>query len=289
MARQAISQIGIITKPNEPRAVTVVALIAEWCKRNRVALQVNDRIGTAPSPALLAPDRDVVESSDLLVVLGGDGTMITAARLIGSRGTPVLGINMGSLGYLTEFTVADAVSAVEGAAGGDYELDRRAMLDWRVLRDGSEVSSGSVLNDVVVNKSTLARIIEIDCFVDDHHVTSYRADGLIVATPTGSTAYNLSAGGPIIYPRTEAISIAPICSHALTNRPLVLPDSVLITLQLVTSDEQVMVTSDGQTGLPLNWKDKVQIKKSEKIFNMVRPAHREYFQTLREKLKWGGH
>jgi NAD+ kinase len=214
--------------------------------------------------------------------------MISTARLVAGRGTPVLGINLGTLGYLTEFAADEAIPALEYVVRGDYELDRRMMLDWKVLRDGDQVGGGAALNDVVVNKSALARIIDIECWVGDHYVTGYRADGLIIATPTGSTAYNLSAGGPIIARGTQAISICPICPHTLTNRPLVLPYDVDIRLQLDTREQEVMLTADGQSGMPLMAEDRVEINKSVKTFNTVCAKDRDYFEILRSKLRWSG-
>jgi NAD+ kinase len=214
--------------------------------------------------------------------------MIAAARLVHSRGTPVIGVNLGSLGYLTEYSTDDVAGVLQTIGDGNFEIDQRAMLDWKVVRGGEQIGAGSVLNDVVVNKATLARIIEIDCSIGSGYVTTYRADGLIVATPTGSTAYNLSAGGPIIHPSTRAIVIAPICPHTLTNRPLVLPDATIVTLQLVTRDQQVMITADGQTGLDLSSGDQIEIGKSARTFNMIRSKQRYYFQILRDKLRWSG-
>jgi NAD+ kinase len=203
-------------------------------------------------------------------------------------GTPVIGVNLGWLGYLTEFAVADAIPALECFVRGDFGLDRRTMLEWRLVRADEESETGLVLNDVVVNKSALARVFEIKCCISERYVTTYRGDGLIVATPTGSTAYNLSAGGPIIYPDTEAICIAPICPHALTNRPIVLPDTLEITLELITPEQDLMLTSDGQTGVQLTAGDLIKVRKSDKTFNMVRPKDRDYFQILRDKLDWSG-
>jgi NAD+ kinase len=288
LAQQRPERIGIISKPNEPRAIAVAAQIAKWAEAFDLKLLVDSCIGGLPPDIVCAPPQYIVENSDLLIALGGDGTMIHAARLVAGRGTPVLGINLGSLGYLTEFAAEETVSALEEVSRGDYQVDRRAMLDWQVMREGEQLSAGRALNDVVVNKSALARIIEIDCSINSHHLTTYRGDGLIVATPTGSTAYNLSAGGPIIYPTTQAIVIAPICPHTLTNRPIVLPDSSEITLQLVTRGQEVVLTSDGHTGVPLMVGDRAEIKKSDETFNLVRPKGRDYFQILRDKLKWSG-
>jgi len=288
VARQTATRVGVITKPNEPRAATVAATIASWAARHGLSLLVDERLPDIPEHAVKASHQEIAEESDLLVVLGGDGTMIASARLVAGRGIPVLGINLGSLGYLTEFAVDDTTRALDGVIGGQYRIDHRTMLDWSIIRDDVEVAHDSVLNDVVINKSALARVIEIGCQIGGSEVTTYRADGLIVSTPTGSTAYNLSAGGPIIYPKTEAISIAPICPHTLTNRPIVLPDSVEINLHLITREQDVMLTSDGQIGFRLTGGDRVRIRKSEKTFDMIRPMDRDYFQILRDKLKWSG-
>jgi NAD+ kinase len=288
MSHRPPDRLGIITKPNEPRAAKLAASIATWAAQHEINLFVNDRVRDLPPGTFSASAREIADHCDVLIVLGGDGTMISTARLVSGKGTPVLGVNLGTLGYLTEFSAEDVIPALELIVKGDYQLDERMMLNWRVLRDGDQVGAGIALNDVVVNKSAIARIIEIDCSVGPHYVTTYRADGLIVATPTGSTAYNLSAGGPIIAPGTEAICIAPICPHTLTNRPLVLPYLADIRLKLNTREQEVMLTSDGQTGLPLVPEDVVEIKKSESTFNTIATKNRDYFEVLRSKLKWSG-
>lgn len=281
-------RIGIITKPSEPRAAELAAQIAQWAANHEINLFVNDRVKDLPPGTFSASAREIADNCDLLVALGGDGTMISTARLVAGRGTAVLGINLGTLGYLTEFALEEAIPALECVIRGEYETIQRTMLDWRVLRDGDQVAAGTALNDVVVNKSALARIIDIDCWVGSNYVTGYRADGLIVATPTGSTAYNLAAGGPIIAPGAEAIAICPICPHTLTNRPLVLPFDVQIRLQMNTREQEVMLTADGQIGLPLMAGDRVEIRRSAKTFNTVSAKGRDYFEILRSKLRWSG-
>src|SRR5262245_24344646 len=173
---QPPAKLGIITKPGEPRAAEVAARIAEWAAIHRINLFVNDRVGDLPPGTVSASAREIADNCDVLVVLGGDGTMISTARLVAGRGTPVLGINLGTLGYLTEFAIDEAIPALEFLVRGEYEIDRRTMLEWRVLRDGDQVGAGIALNDVVLNKSTLARIIDIDCWIGSHYVTGYRAD-----------------------------------------------------------------------------------------------------------------
>ncbi|HVG39920.1 MAG TPA: NAD(+)/NADH kinase, partial [Pyrinomonadaceae bacterium] len=223
---------------------------------------------------------------DLLVVLGGDGTMIATARLLGERDTPVLGINYGHLGYLAEFHVGEMISALEAILQGEYEVERRVMLDAKLTRGGDVISRGRVLNDVVISKSALARIIEIEARFDGQFVNSFRADGLIISTPTGSTAYNLSAGGPIIYPSMNAVVITPICPHTLSNRPLVVPDDVEIEFVLKT-EEEVALTLDGQVGYPLKVGDRVGVSRSRSTFQLIQAANRNYFDVLRDKLRWG--
>jgi NAD+ kinase len=288
VARQQATRVGVIAKPNEPRATALAIAIAKWAAKYGLSLLVDEALSGAPAPAVVASHQSIAEESQVLIVLGGDGTMIASARLVAGRGTPVLGINLGSLGYMTEFSVEDVDAALERVAQGNYEVENRTMLDWCITRDNCNTAHDSVLNDVVLNKSALARVIEIGCRIGGAEVTTYRADGLIVSTPTGSTAYNLSAGGPIIYPKTSAISIAPICPHTLTNRPIVLPDSVEIELHLITREQDVMLTSDGQIGFRLLGGDSVRITKSSKTFDMIRPVDRDYFQILRDKLKWSG-
>jgi len=221
------------------------------------------------------------------VVLGGDGTMISAARMVGDADVPILGVNYGSLGYLTDFRIEEMFSALESIVDGEYEIDRRVMLDVELWRSEGKIASGRVLNDIVVNKAALARIIDIEVTLNDLFVNSFRADGLIVSTPTGSTAYNLSAGGPIVYPSMNAVVITPICPFTLTNRPLVVPDSATIVLTLKSGNEGVALTLDGQTGFTMEAGDRVQARKSATSFNLIRPTNRNYFDVLRDKLRWG--
>ncbi len=230
---------------------------------------------------------DLAANVDLILVLGGDGTMIATARLMGEAEVPVLGVNFGGLGYLAEFRIEELYSALESILSGSYRLDRRVMLDVELLRGDEKVTRNRVLNDVVINKSALARIIEIEAYLNQQFVNSFRADGLIVSTPTGSTAYNLSAGGPVIYPSMNAVVITPICPFTLSNRPIVVPDDAVIELCLKTDHEEVALTLDGQVGFPLKFEDRVVIRKSQTTFSLVQPMNRNYFDVLRDKLRWG--
>jgi NAD+ kinase len=277
-----INSVGIVVKPNHNEARVTASELSAWLAKNGISM--------AGEPVAAGEARrqdDKLANADLIVVLGGDGTMISASRMIGDAETPVLGVNHGSLGYLTDFRIEEMFPALESIITGEYEVDRRVMLDAELLRKGKCVAGGRVLNDVVINKAALARIIDIDVNLDGLFVNKFRADGLIVATPTGSTAYNLSAGGPIIYPSMNAVVLTPICPFTLTNRPLVVPDTAEIELTLLNENEGVILSLDGQTGFPMKAGDRVLISKSRVTFNLVQPANRNYFDVLRDKLKWG--
>jgi NAD+ kinase len=207
--------------------------------------------------------------------------------MVGDAEVPVMGVNFGGLGYLAEFRMEELYGALAAILAGEYRLQKRLMLTAELWRGANEVTRNRVLNEVVINKSAVARIIEIEAYLNQQFVNSFRADGLIVSTPTGSTAYNLSAGGPVIYPSMTAIVITPICPFTLSNRPIVVPDDSFIELRLKTRNEEVLLTLDGQVGLPLQNEDRVLIRKSRTTFNLVQPMNRNYFDVLRDKLRWG--
>ncbi|MBA3442308.1 MAG: NAD(+)/NADH kinase [Pyrinomonadaceae bacterium] len=292
MIRSVIRRIGVVVKPNQPQAVQTIGCLVEWLDRRDVTLVVEPELADRTTGAKIGcaietlPREQLAANVDLLIVLGGDGTMIAAARMLGDREVPVLGINYGTLGYLAEFRTEEMIPALEAIFIDDYRLDRRVMLDVELRRNEERVAQNRVLNDAVIGKSALARIIEIEAWFDKQFVNSFRADGLIVSTPTGSTAYNLSAGGPLIYPSMEAVVITPICPHTLSNRPIVVPDDVEIELHLKTREE-VAITLDGQIGFPLEIEDRVFVRKSRTKFNIVQPTNRNYFDVLRDKLRWG--
>ncbi len=288
-----IKQVGIIVKPHQPEALKTICELVKWLSDRSIATVggpeiERERIEHETGCAVEALDHDELASSvDLILVLGGDGTMIATARMVGDREVPVLGVNYGGLGYLAEFRIEELYTALESILNGNYRLDRRVMLAVELVRNSERVTSSRVLNDVVINKSALARIIEIEASLNQQFVNSFRADGLIVSTPTGSTAYNLSAGGPVIYPSMNAIVITPICPFTLSNRPIVVPDDSVIELSLKTDREEVALTLDGQVGFPLELEDRVVIRKSQTTFNLVQPMNRNYFDVLRDKLRWG--
>jgi len=292
MTNQEIKCVGVVVKPNHKEAWRTACELSAWLDERGINLIVKSHEETEKTDSsrcgIEAVELEIFQAqADLIVVLGGDGTMISTARLIGNRKVLVLGINYGSLGYLTEFRIEEMFGALENILAGEYEIDQRVMLEVEHRRDGETLETGRVLNDLVINKSALARIIEIDVELDNLFVNSFRADGLIVSTPTGSTAYNLSAGGPIIYPSMNAVVLTPICPFTLTNRPIVVPDTAAINLKLKNENEGVVITLDGQIGYQMKTGDTVSIRKSRTNFNLIKPPNRNYFDVLRNKLKWG--
>ena len=289
----SIKRIGVVVKPHQPEALETLCKLTEWLTARDVALaggQAVDRERIEHETGCVIEviaDEELPQKVDLILVLGGDGTMIATARMLGNSEVPVIGVNYGGLGYLAEFRIEELFTALESILAGDYKLEERVMLTVELRRGDELVTKNRVLNDVVMNKSALARIIEIETYLNDQFVNSFRADGLIVSTPTGSTAYNLSAGGPIIFPTMNAVVITPICPFTLSNRPIVVPDDSLIEVRLMTEKEEVALTLDGQVGFPLQVGDRVVIRKSSAAFNLMQPKNRNYFDVLRNKLKWG--
>jgi len=267
-----IARVVIVTKPKQPDVANVAADLVRWFAARSIEASL---------------EADFAKAADLCVVVGGDGTLLAAARLMGDRQLPILAINHGALGFLTEVTLEEMYSALDRVLGGEIVTDRRMMMSVSIERSGATVASYQALNDVVINKGTLSRIIEIDARVNGQYVSRFRSDGLILSTPTGSTAYNLSAGGPIIHPSMNAIVMTPICSHTLTNRPIVLPPDVRIDLTLRSTQDEVHVTVDGQVGLKLALGDHVIVEKSSRAVDLIVPAGKVYFDVLRGKLKWG--
>lgn len=293
MAQPSIKRIGVVVKPHQPDALETLCRLTAWLNERQIKLvgvpeiereRIEHQTGCIVE---VVPDEELARSVDLMLVLGGDGTMIATARMIGDTEVPVMGVNYGGLGYLAEFPVEELFPALEAILAGQFKVQRREMLSVELWRGEELITRNRVLNDVVVNKSALARIIEIEAYLNDQFVNLFRADGLIVATPTGSTAYNLSAGGPVIYPSMNAVVITPICPFTLSNRPIVVPDDSVIEVRLITDNEEVALTLDGQVGFPLQAGDRAVIRKSNATFNLVQPPNRNYFDVLRDKLKWG--
>ncbi len=220
-------------------------------------------------------------------MLGGDGTILSVARSAHPFNVPIFGVNLGTLGFLAEVTLPDLYEVLEKVLNGQFECENRMLLDACVWRDKKKVGDYHVLNDVVINKGALARIVNLKVRVNSQYMTSYRADGLIIATPTGSTAYSLSAGGPIIHPSMDALVLSPICPFTLTNRPIVIPDQSLIQVELATENENVRVTFDGQEGCDMLQGDMLEVKKAQTSIQLIQAPGKNYYQTLRNKLHWG--
>jgi len=278
--------VGLVVKRGREEAAALArTLAAQLQGRGVTVLAESDLAGLAG--ATIVDKATLVGDADLVIALGGDGTLLSAARLAGPRELRVLGINLGGLGFLTEVSTSDASAAVDRIFAGDYALDRRTTLAVRVRRGGRIVAASQVLNDAVINKSALARIIDLRTSVDGEYLCVYKADGLIVATPTGSTAYSLSAGGPVVGPGVGVVLLAPICPHTLTQRPLVLSDTAVVCVELDAPDQDVVLTLDGQEGVPLANGDVVEVEKSPHVVALVRLGARSNLAVLREKLHWG--
>ena len=281
-----MKKIGFICKPDRQEPVDLIREILPWLyeRKCRVFLEAD----IASILGLQGFEREEIPGQvDLIVVLGGDGTMISAARYVAGRNVPIIGVNLGGLGFITQTGKCDILSALAQVLEGDCPVEERIMLDAAVVSESGERKLFTALNDIVINKAALARMIALEAFVQDTYLTTYRADGLIISTPTGSTAYSLAAGGPILYPTLGSIIVTPICPHMLTNRPLVLPDDRCIRVVLKIDRERVYLTVDGQIGCPLRKGDVVEIRKSVHITRIFTPGCYDHFELLRAKLKWG--
>jgi len=280
--------VGIISKPRKEELCEIVPGLAAWLQqRGLEVLFDRETAECVGEPARAFTRGELGSRADLAVVLGGDGTLLAAARALGEHDIPVLAINLGGLGFLTSFPREELYPALELVLAGKYRISERVLLDWTLERQGSTVARHRALNDVVVNKAAMARILDLDLYFDEGYACSYKADGIIFSTPTGSTAYSLSAGGPILYPQVDAFVVTPICPHALSNRPLVVPDSMKIELTVASGAEAAFLTVDGQVGVELRDADKVVVTKARSKFRLVRPPGKLYFELLRAKLKWG--
>jgi NAD+ kinase len=290
---QPISKVGLVAKHRVEAAASVLAELAAWLDARGIGVvfetETAQLAGVRPDLPTTSRD-DLPTACDLIVLLGGDGTLIGMARRIARAAVdvPIAGVNFGSLGFLTEITLDELYPSLEAALAGTAEIEERMMLHARTMRDGRVHTDELVLNDVVITKAALSRIIELSVSVGGMPVMRVRADGLIVATPTGSTAYNLAAGGPIVHPVVDAVLLTPIAPHMLTNRPLVVAGSsdVLVEPDMHGSDE-VFVTFDGQSGHALQAGDRVTITRAVRPLRLVRASSRSYFDVLRQKLKWG--
>jgi NAD+ kinase len=282
----AIRTVGVAIKPDEPRALAAVRQLAKWFGERGVRVLLEPEAAAA-SGEIGVPRAELVREVDLLVVLGGDGTLLAVARSLDERPVPILGINLGTLGFLAAVSLDEMEDALVRALAGDITIEPRLRLEVRLVRRAAAPRRWLALNDAVVTRGASARIIDLEVRADGQPVTTYHADGLIVATPTGSTAYSLSAGGPILVPGVSSIVLTPICPHALTQRPLVLPETERIEIAFDARGGEVLLSVDGQEGAPLAAGDRVTIERSAHPTLLVVPPRRSRFEVLRTKLRWG--
>ncbi len=281
-----IRTVGIVSKPNIQRAPEIVSRLLRWLEERHVNYRCDEPTAAYGNVRACYPRMDVPDGTQLVIVLGGDGTLLSAARAINGRNIPIFAVNLGGLGFLTAITLDELYVELERSFRGEHRVGRRRMLDCELVRNGEVIASYSALNDVVITKTMIARMIDLYTYVDNHFVSTFKADGLIITTPTGSTAYSLSAGGPIIFPSVGCICLTPICPHMLTNRPVIVSDTSIIQIDS-HSEDGTFLTIDGQVGEPISKGDRIICRSSSKTINLIRPPRMMFFDVLREKLKWG--
>ncbi len=279
--------IGILAKPKFPEIKSTLQDVVTWLRARSIEVILDQASAMLLGEQGGLQKTQLASKADVLLVLGGDGTMLNAARLAGERSIPILGVNMGGLGFLTEVRLENLYPSLERVFANDFVLDERLMLRTHIHRHGETVAQGVVLNDVVISKGTLARMIELKIAIQGRFVTNLRGDGLIVSSPTGSTAYSLSAGGPIIDPAVQSLILTPISPHTLTHRPLIVPGNAEIEVILTSKDDGAMATLDGQVGVAITQGDTVVVQTSENRTRLIRFPESNYYDVLREKLKWG--
>ena len=283
-----IKTIGITSKPKKPEVRDIVTPLVHWLHDRSIEVLVDKETGSTLDGSEKCVTRNEMPSLvDLIIVLGGDGTLLATARVLNRKPVPLLAVNLGGLGFLTVITRDELYSILERVLAGDFRTERRVQIEAEVMRAGEVISSFLALNDVVLNKGAIARVLEFDVRVDGQFISSYKADGLIVSTPTGSTAYSLAAGGPVIAPSVEAFIVTPICAHTLSNRPVVLRDSAQIEVKVKSYGESVYLTVDGQVGVALRSEDAVHMRRASSVVELIQSPQKNYFEILRQKLKWG--
>jgi NAD+ kinase len=281
-----VRSVGAFLKADQPEAAGTVRALVAWLRERRVEVR-GDAECERWTDLKATPRDELAAWADLLVGLGGDGTLLAVARAAGTRRVPILGINLGTFGYLTEVNVDEMFAVLERVLAGEEVVESRMRLEVVAERGGVEVGCYQALNDAVITKTALSRMIDLETRADGASVTTYHADGLIVSTPTGSTAYSLSAGGPILLPGSDVMVLTPICSHSLTQRPLVLPQSCILEITVRTRGDEAFLTVDGQEGLALRAGDRVAVRRSEHPIDIVASPYRTRFDILRAKLRWG--
>ena len=287
-APMTIKRIGIVSKPRKAEIREIVPELVEWLRERDIEVSIDKETGAILESSEKCLTRNELPGKvDLLVVLEGDGTLLAAARALYRREVPIFAVNLGDLGFLTVITRDELYPALEGVLSGNYRSERRVQIEGELVRADEVLSSFRALNDVVLNKGAIARIQDFEVYADGEFISNYKSDGLIVATPTGSTAYSLAAGGPVVSPSVEAFIVTPICAHTLTNRPLVLRDSATIEIVVKSQREAAYLTVDGQVGIATHSEDIVRVRKSDSCIELIQPPQRNYYEILRQKLKWG--
>jgi len=278
---------GIMAKPGIPEASTLVPKLVSWLHERHVEVRLDGEAALYTGGQDGLPREEVPDGAQLVIVLGGDGTLLSAARAVAGRVIPIFPVNLGGLGFLTAITLDQLYPELERALRGEQRVVPRRMLHGDLVRAGKTLRSYEALNDVVIAKTQIARMIDLETYVDEQYISTFKADGLIVSTPTGSTAYSLSAGGPIVYPAVAAVCITPVCPHMLTNRPVLVPDNMVVRIICRASDHEAFLTVDGQVGEPLLHEDHIVCRSSKDCVHLVRPPKMYFFDVLRQKLKWG--
>lgn len=282
-----VKTVGVISKPGAPVGEELIPRVVEWLRSRGLEVRCDGETAAYTRAEDGIPRDEVPEGCDLVIVLGGDGTLLSAARAIGKREIPLFPVNLGGLGFLTAITKEEVFAELERALKGEHRVAKRKLLNTELVRGGRVVSAYDALNDAVLAKSEIARMIDLQVYVDEQFVADYKADGLIVCTPTGSTAYSLAAGGPIIFPSVPAICLTPICPHMLTNRPVLVPETSVVRVVSRAPNDNVFLSVDGQVGSSVEEGDTVVCRSSHFALHLIRPPRAMFFDVLRQKLKWG--
>jgi len=283
-----IKKVGITSKPKKAEVREVVPSLIHWFRDRQVEVFVDkETAATLDGREKSLTRNEMPGQVDLIVVLGGDGTLLATARALNRKPVPLLAVNLGGLGFLTVITREELFATLELVLAGNLRSERRVQIEADIVRADEVIASYLALNDAVLNKGAIARVLDFDVWIDNKFISTYKSDGLIVSTPTGSTAYSLAAGGPVIIPSVAAFIVTPICAHTLTNRPIVLPDSAAIEVAVKSQRESVYLTVDGQVGIALRSDDTVRIKRAASHVELIQSPHKTYFEILRQKLKWG--
>lgn len=281
-------KFGITGKKDSEEVYEIARRLCGWLRERDMEFFVEERLGRSIGAGNVLAERDLAAAVDIIVVFGGDGSFIWVSRMAQGHDVSILGCNLGGLGFLTEFTVDEFFPMMERVLAGDYELEKRDMISCSVVRKDGEREEFTVLNDIVINNGPISKVVDLSIYINEKYVTTFKADGIIFATPTGSTAYSLSAGGPIIFPTLPVITVTPICPHILTNRPIVVPNTKKIRTRVLTDIQNTYLTLDGQVGVPLYLGDEVVLEGSESYVNIIKSPFRDYFSILKTKLMWSG-